>query len=169
MSAPFPDSTRGIPPSSWRAKPRIAVIGGDDAGAESRETAFEMGRRIAAEGFILITGGRGGVMEAACRGAKTAGGMVLGILPGLDRNEANPWVDIAVTTGMGHLRNALVVSNADYVVAVAGAYGTLSEIAHASILGIPVFGLGTWEISGVIALESPARVMEQILKSIETR
>ena len=169
MSATSNNSTRGRPSSHWRAMPRVAVIGGNEAGTESLEFAFQMGRRIAEAACVLVTGGRGGVMEAACRGAKTGGGMVLGILPGLNRNEANPWVDIAVTTGLGHMRNALVVSNADFVVAVAGAYGTLSEIAHAGILGIPVFGLGTWEIPGVIPLQTPSQVMERILKSIETR
>lgn len=129
--------------------------------------AEEMGRLIAAHGFLLVSGGMGGVMEAASRGAKSCGGMVLGILPGALRSEANPWVDIAITTGMGHLRNALVVGNADIVVAIDGAYGTLSEIAHARIRGIPVYGLRTWNLPQVQLFDNPEQVMAQICKYLE--
>ncbi len=101
---------------------------------------------MAESGAVLVCGGLGGVMEAACRGAHAGGGLTVGILPGRDRDEANPHVDIAIPTGMGEARNVLVVRCADAVVAVAGEYGTLSEIALALQAGIPVVGLDTWEL-----------------------
>jgi len=94
-------------------------------------------------------------MEAACRGAKEAGGLTVGILPGSDRSEANPYVDVVLPTGLGEARNALVVGAADVVIAVGGGYGTLSEIALALKAGKRVIGLGTWEIEGVTAVEGP--------------
>ncbi|MBN1196424.1 MAG: TIGR00725 family protein [Candidatus Aminicenantes bacterium] len=160
--------TRIFPQNSlFRAVGRVAVIGASAAGGEILAMAEEMGRLIAAHGYLLVTGGMGGVMEAASRGAKSGGGTVLGILPGALRSEANPWVDIAITTGLGHLRNALVVGNADIVVAIDGAYGTLSEIAHARIRGIPVFGLRTWNLPQVELFDNPEQVMAQICKYFE--
>jgi hypothetical protein len=94
-------------------------------------------------------------MEAACRGAKEAGGLTVGILPGSDRSEANPYVDVVLPTGLGEARNALVVGAADVVIAVGGGYGTLSEVALALKAGKRVIGLGTWEIEGVTAVEGP--------------
>ena len=94
-------------------------------------------------------------MEAACRGAKEADGLTVGILPGADRSEANPFVDVVVPTGLGEARNALVVRAADAVIAIGGGYGTLSEIALALKAGKRVIGLGTWEIEGVVAVEGP--------------
>jgi uncharacterized protein (TIGR00725 family) len=124
------------------------VIGpGDGVSAEELEAAEEVGRLVAEGGAILVCGGLGGVMEAACRGARSAGGLTLGILPGRDRREANRYVEVAVATGLGEARNALVVRSADAVVAVGGAYGTLSEIALALKGGTPVVGLGTWELA----------------------
>ena len=99
------------------------------------------GRELARAGAVLVCGGLGGAMEAACRGAKAEGGTTLGILPGADRAAANPYVDVAVATGLGEARNALVVRAADAVIAVAGGYGTLSEIALALRAGKPVVGL----------------------------
>src|SRR3954454_21920415 len=106
-----------------------------------------MGRELARRGAVLVTGGLGGAMEAACRGAKAEGGTTLGILPAYDRSAANPWVDVAVPTGMGEARNALLVRAADAVIAVAGEFGTLSEIALALKVGTPVVGLETWELA----------------------
>jgi hypothetical protein len=124
------------------------VIGPGDAGpGEVFETAEEMGRLLAEAGAVVVCGGLGGVMEAVCRGARSAGGLTLGILPGSDRREANPYVEVAVPTGLGEARNALVVRSADVVVAVAGGYGTLSEIAFALRDGTPVVGVGTWELA----------------------
>ena len=125
----------------------VAVSGGGQAGAEACRLAEEVGRELARRGAVVVTGGLGGVMEAACRGAKGEHGTTVGILPTGDRDDANPWVDVAVPTGMGEGRNALIVRAADAVVAVAGEFGTLSEIALALRLGKPVIGLGTWELA----------------------
>lgn len=126
--------------------PVVAVVGGYDAAPATVELAEEVGRLLAGAGAVLVTGGRRGVAEAASRGAALAGGTVVGVLPGVDRSEANPWVGVAVPTGMGETRNALVVMGADAVIAFEGSYGTLSEMAHALLAGTPVVGLGTWEL-----------------------
>ena len=126
--------------------PLVAVIGGSAPTAEEAAAAEAVGRALAAGGAILVCGGRGGVMEAACRGAKSAGGLTIGILPGTDRGEANPYVDIPIVTGIGWARNAIITRTAQAVVAVGGSYGTLSEIAFALGFGVPVVGLGTWEV-----------------------
>ena len=125
----------------------MAVVGSGEATAEESTAAEEVGRLLGEAGALVVCGGRGGVMEAVCRGARSAGGLTLGILPGRDRREANPYVQVAVPTGLGEMRNALVVRSADAVIAVGGAYGTLSEIALALRAGTPVVGLGTWELS----------------------
>ena len=109
--------------------------------------AEAVGRGLASRGAALVCGGLGGVMEAACRGARSAGGLTVGILPGDDRRSANACVDIPVVTGMGHARNAIVVKTAQAVIAIDGSYGTLSEIALALQNGIAVIGLGTWALS----------------------
>jgi uncharacterized protein (TIGR00725 family) len=124
----------------------ISVIGAGRCSAEVAAQAEAVGRELAKRGAVLICGGRGGVMEAACRGAKSAGGLTVGILPGSSRQEANPYVDIPIVTGIGEARNVLVVRSGQAVIAVDGEYGTLSEIAHALKLGIPVVGLGTWQL-----------------------
>ena len=134
----------------------VAVVG---PAATSDETvvdrAFQVGVELARRGAVVVSGGLGGVMAAACRGACEAGGTTLGILPGDDRAAANPWVTVAVATGMGELRNGLVVRASDAVLAVAGAYGTLSEIALALKAGKRVVGLGTWDIPGVLVAPDP--------------
>jgi uncharacterized protein (TIGR00725 family) len=112
---------------------------------------------------VLVCGGLGGVMEAACRGARAEGGTTVGILPGLDRSAANPYVAVAIATGLGEARNALVVRAADCLIAVGGAYGTLSEIALALKAGKRVVGLRTWEIDGVTAAESAAAALSAAL------
>jgi len=124
----------------------IAVIGGSAPTAEEAAAAEAVGRALAAGGAILICGGRGGVMEAACRGAKSASGLTIGILPGTDRSEANSYVDIPIVTGIGEARNAIITRTAQVVVAIGGSYGTLSEIGFALGFGVPVVGLGTWEV-----------------------
>ena len=151
----------GIPASISKQK-RIGVIGGNFPEPETLKTAEEMGRLIAQNGYILLNGGMKGVMEASAKGAKSADGTVIAILPGMNRSEANPYVDIAIPTGLGFMRNALVVLNSDVLVAIDGRYGTLSEIAYARIYDKPVFGLGTWDIEGVEALPSPGAAMEKI-------
>jgi uncharacterized protein (TIGR00725 family) len=125
----------------------VAVCGPDPAVQEVAAQAEEIGRLLAAEGAVLVCGGLGGVMEAACRGASAQGGQTIGILPGRDRAVANPHLSVSIPTGMGEMRNALIVRAADAVIAVAGEFGTLSEIAFALKSGVPVVGLGTWELS----------------------
>jgi uncharacterized protein (TIGR00725 family) len=146
------------------------VVGPGEAAAGELETAEELGRQIAEAGAALVCGGRGGVMEAACRGARSAGGLTVGILPGRDRREANPYVEVAIPTGLGEARNALVVRSADAVVAVGGAYGTLSEIAFALRAGTPMVGIRTWELSrggqpdsGVVRVDSAAEAARTAL------
>jgi uncharacterized protein (TIGR00725 family) len=135
--------------------PYVAVVGPGEASPDQLHTAEEVGAGLAAAGAVVVTGGLGGVMEAACRGARSRRGRTLGILPGDDRDAANGWVEIAVPTGMGELRNGLVVRAADAVVAIGGGHGTLSEIALALKLGRPVVGLGTWEVHGVDHVSTP--------------
>lgn len=129
-----------------REQPYVAVSGGGDADSATCRLAEEVGAELARLGAVVLTGGLGGAMAAACRGAKGAGGTTIGILPSDERADANPWVDVAVPTGLGEGRNAFLVRAADAVVAVAGGFGTLSEIALALRLGRPVVGLRTWEL-----------------------
>jgi uncharacterized protein (TIGR00725 family) len=145
--------------------PYVAVAGPGRATADQERLAEEVGRGLAEAGAVLVCGGLGGVMEAACRGAKDAGGTTLGILPGADRAQANPFVDLSVPTGLGEARNALVARAADALIAVAGEYGTLSEIALALKIGTPVVGLETWDIDGVVRASSPADAVDRALKS----
>jgi uncharacterized protein (TIGR00725 family) len=126
--------------------PYIAVVGPGRADQSQLAEAEAVGRGLAEAGAVVVSGGLGGVMEAACRGAREAGGITLGLLPGSDRAAANAWVSVAVPTGLGEARNALVVRAADAVIAVAGEYGTLSEIALALKAGKPVVGIGTWDL-----------------------
>jgi len=148
----------------------VAVIGSASCDQEGTALAEAVGREIARRGAVLVCGGRGGVMEAACRGAKAEGGITVGILPGTDRQEANPYVDIPIVTGLGEARNALIVRTADAVVAIRGGYGTLSEIGLALKMGRPVVGLDTWELRqrgkpvlSVVQAATPARAVERAL------
>jgi uncharacterized protein (TIGR00725 family) len=127
-----------------------------------------VGRELGSRGAVLVCGGLGGVMEAACSGAKEAGGTTIGILPGSDRSAANEHVDFAIPTGLGEARNALVVRAADALVAVGGGYGTLSEIAFALKAGKRVVGLGSWDIEGVEPAASPAAAVEAVLRDLTT-
>ena len=128
------------------APPYIAVVGAGAATGEETASAEAVGRGLARAGAVVVSGGLDGVMAAACRGAKEAGGTTVGILPGGDRAAANDWVDVALATGLGEARNALVVRAADALVAIGGEFGTLSEIALALKAGKPVVGLGTWAL-----------------------
>src|SRR3954471_11657782 len=125
----------------------VAVVGAALAKADEERTAEEVGRGLADAGAIVGCGGLGGVMEAACRGAKAGGGTTVGILPGASREDANQYVDVAIPTGLGELRNGLVVRAADALVAVGGEFGTLSEIALALKARKPVVALGGWQLS----------------------
>jgi uncharacterized protein (TIGR00725 family) len=133
----------------------IAVIGPSEATDEELARAETVGRMLGEAGAVVVCGGLGGVMEAAARGAAGAGAVVVGLLPGRDRRDANPHVTVVIATGMGEMRNALVVRSVDAVIAVGGAYGTLSEIAFALRTGVPVVGLGTWDLDDVIDAPDP--------------
>lgn len=124
----------------------IAVCGPNEPNAEEIALAEQVGALIGHAGYPLVCGGRGGVMAAACRGAKAAGGVTIGILPSYDPTEANEWVDYPIPTGLGHARNAVVVASGEAIIAVGGGFGTLSEIALALKLGKPVIALGSWEL-----------------------
>jgi uncharacterized protein (TIGR00725 family) len=149
-----------------RKRIRIAVIGGSRPGRQALDAAFEVGRLIARAGAVVVCGGLGGVMEAASRGAREEGGLVVGILPGGSPADANPWVDLPIATGLGYTRNSLVVMNADAIVAVDGEYGTLSEIAYGLIHGKRVVGLGTWDVRGVVAASTPEEAVRLALEGL---
>jgi uncharacterized protein (TIGR00725 family) len=144
-------------------KPIIGVIGGSAGDEKIRKTAYEVGRLVAEAGALLICGGLSGVMEAACRGAQEAGGTTIGILKGQSITDANPYVDIPIATGLGHGRNLIIINTAHALIAVSGRYGTLSEIAFAIQSGKPVFGLGTWDIEGVIKCSIPDEAVKMAL------
>jgi uncharacterized protein (TIGR00725 family) len=151
---------------------QIAVIGGSEATQSVLAQAEEVGRALATGGAILVCGGLGGVMAAACRGAKVAGGVTVGLLPGSDASAANPWVDVAIPTGLGEGRNVLVVRSAAAVVAIGGEYGTLSEIALALRARLPVIGVGTWALTrpdgqrdgGIVPIQDPAEAATAALR-----
>jgi len=147
-----------------RKKLRIGVIGGSQPDKESRQNAFRVGQLIAEKGAILVCGGLSGVMEAASRGAKQAGGLTLGILPGDSADDANIYVDIPVATGLGYARNSLVAMNSDVIIAINGQYGTLSEIAYGCIYGKKIIGIGTWDIDAVIKVKSAEEAVEEAFK-----
>jgi uncharacterized protein (TIGR00725 family) len=151
-----------------RDRVHVAVSGGGEADEAACRLAEEVGRELARRGAVVVTGGLGGAMAAACRGAKAEGGTTLGILPTGDRSYANEWVDVAVPTGLGEARNALVVRAADALIAVAGEFGTLSEIALALKVGTPVVGLETWELArggqpvdAIVVATTPAAAAER--------
>ncbi len=148
-----------------KKKIRIGVIGGGKPDTKSRQIAFKVGQLIAEKGAILICGGLSGVMEEASRGAKQAGGLTIGILPGNSPQDANPYIDVAIATGLGYGRNSLIAMNSDVIIAVNGQYGTLSEIAYGSIYGKKIIGLGTWDIEGVIKAKSAEEAVNLALKN----
>lgn len=140
----------------------IGVLGGSDCGADDYEAAFQVGRLIALNNYILVCGGYGGIMEAAAKGAKSENGITIGIIPSDSAEDANPFIDIPVVTGMGIGRNIIIVRSSDVLVAVNGKYGTLSEIAFACQLGKKVIGLNTWNIPDVVPVSTPEEVLEKI-------
>jgi uncharacterized protein (TIGR00725 family) len=140
----------------------VAVCGPDPAPEDVAVQCESVGRALARARAVLVCGGLGGAMEAAARGAAAEGGTVLGILPGADRRDANDFVTVALPTGMGEMRNALIVRAADVVIAVGGEFGTLSEIAFALKTGTPVVGLGTWELA------KPGGPREDAIVGVET-
>ena len=154
----------------------ISVIGAGEPPPEIAEMAEQVGRGLAERGVTIVCGGLGGVMAAACKGAKSVGGTTIGILPGSDPEDANEWVDIPICTGVGYSRNVIVVKSGRAVIAIGGAFGTLSEIAHAIGDGIPVIGLETWTMSrngtedlSIVRAHSPADAVTKAMASAGSR
>ena len=154
----------------------IAVIGGSQCSSREAKLAEKVGRELARRGATLVCGGLGGVMEAACKGASSEGGLTIGILPGENPQAANPYVQIPIVTGIGYARNVAVVKSAQAVIAIGGNYGTLSEIAHALQSDIPVIGLNTWSLSrngqldeSIIPAQSPAEAVNKALSLAKNR
>lgn len=151
----------------------VAVCGAGMAAARPADlhAAEEVGQRVAEAGGIVVCGGLGGVMEAACRGARSADGITVGLLPGADRGDANPFVSVAIPTGIGELRNGLVVRAADVVIAIGGEWGTLSEIALAMKTGTPVVGIDTWDLgrAGIeVAADADAAVKRALALALHS-
>lgn len=145
----------------------ISVIGAGRCDERTAELAREVGRRLAEAGCTLVTGGLGGVMEAASRGAREADGLVIGILPGARRDDANPFVDVPVVTGMGEARNAIVAATGQAVIAIAGEFGTLSEIALALRRGTRVVSLGSWRSElPVVVADTPEEAVRLALEPL---
>ena len=156
----------------------ISVIGASRSDEETDRLAEAVGRELAQRGATVVCGGLTGVMTAVCKGAKEAGGTTIGVLPGEDPNDANPWVDIPIPTGMGHARNAIVVKTGLAVLAIDGAFGTLSEIGHAlgQVDPLTVVGLKTWELSqngepdlSIIRAADPADAAEKAMAAAKAR
>ena len=154
----------------------ISVIGAGEPTAEVAGLAEAVGEELARRGMALVCGGLGGVMEAACKGAKSAGGTTIGILPGSDPESANRWVNIPICTGLAYARNVIVVKTGRAVIAVGGAYGTLSEIGHALGEDIPVIGLRTWELvrdgaidSAIVVADDPRDAVDKAVQAAQRR
>jgi len=152
----------------------IAVIGGSECSPQEAKLAEEVGRELARQGAVLVCGGLGGIMAAACKGASSEGGVTIGILPGGSRQAANPYVQIPIVTNLGEARNVVLVKSAGAVIAIGGGYGTLSEIGHALRNGIPVIGLNTWSLSrndrsdnSIILAQDPAEAVKKAIGSIK--
>jgi uncharacterized protein (TIGR00725 family) len=144
-----------------------ALVGPGRCDGDTAELARDVGAGLARAGFTLVTGGAFGAMEAASQGAHEAGGTVVGLLPGIDRSEANEWCDIAIPTGLGHARNLAVVAAADVVVAVGGEWGTLSEIGLAGAIGRPVVLLAGWRLDHAAALPGEVSYAETAAQAVE--
>lgn len=144
----------------------VAVLGGKKCSARLYKIAKKLGQLIAERGWVLVCGGGTGVMEAACSGAKEKNGLTVGILPTLEEEKANPYLDVKIPTGLGDARNILVVRAARVVIAVNGKYGTLSEIAFALTEGKPVVGIETWDIKGVVKVKTPEEAVDFVAKKV---
>jgi uncharacterized protein (TIGR00725 family) len=160
---------------STRGTPYVAVIGASNATEWELETAERIGSLLAEAGAVLVCGGLGGVMDAAARGCEAAGGTSIGILPGDDRALASPHLTVAVATGFGEARNAIVARSADAVIAVGGEFGTLSEVALALKMGTPVVGLGTWELGRddlerdpIVRADTPDEAIAELQRLVPT-
>jgi len=154
----------------------IGVIGDSSCPPEEAKLAESVGELLAQQGATIVCGGLGGVMEAVCRGAKSKGGLTVGILPGKNSSTANPWVDIPVVTGLGEARNVVVAKSAQAIIAIGGGYGTLSEIAYALKSSIPVIGLNTWSLSrngqeddSIIRAQSATEAVDKVISLVKRR
>jgi uncharacterized protein (TIGR00725 family) len=154
----------------------IGVIGGSDVSTKVAALAEEVGREIARHKAVLVCGGMGGVMEAACKGAAGEGGLTIGILPGDSRRQANKYVQIPIVTGIGYARNVAVVKSSHAVIAIDGSYGTLTEIGYALQSGIPVIGLGTWTFTSnsqpeceIIKAKNAKEAVEKVFELINNK
>ena len=146
----------------------IGVIGAGQCNADTADLAYAVGREIAGHGFGLVCGGLGGVMEAACKGCKEAGGLTVGIIPQDKTDAGNKYLDIIIPSGMGIMRNLLVVRSAVGLIAVSGRYGTLSEIAFALQLKKPLVALNSWDVSEeIIKAQNPQQAVERLLEQIK--
>lgn len=149
---------------------KIAVIGARQCDQRLYDLAEETGNLLAKNGYAVICGGLGGVMEAVCKGAKASNGLTIGILPGENPADANPFVDIAIASGMGISRNLIIIRSSAGVVAINGGFGTLSELAFALQLQKPVIGIETWDVSDQIdCADNPAEVIEKLNRHIGIR
>jgi hypothetical protein len=151
-------------------KLQISVIGAGTCSESTASLAYEVGKHIALNNCVLLCGGLGGVMEHAAKGARENGGQTIGILPGFDISDANPYIDIAIPTGISHARNIIVVRSGMACIAIEGSYGTLSEIAIALKLKKPVIGLNTWDISpDIIKAIDPEDAVKNAIEQIKNR
>ena len=141
----------------------VAVCGASEATPSQLEAAREVGRLLARGGAVVLNGGYGGVMDAASEGAASEGGTVVGILPDADRDGVNAHLTVAIATGLGQARNAIIVTAADSVIAIGGGWGTLSEVALARRLDRPVFALDTWDVKGLEVVKTPAEAVRRAL------
>jgi uncharacterized protein (TIGR00725 family) len=146
----------------------ISVIGGHEITTEVEDLAIKVGIMIAEMGAILVCGGLGGVMEAVSRGAKKAGGITIGILPGKEKEDANPYIDIPLPTSIGYARNAIVACSADIIIALPGSHGTSSEISYGMVYKRPIIDLGNWNIEGMIKVKDLTGAEQWIRKYIDT-
>jgi uncharacterized protein (TIGR00725 family) len=140
----------------------VGVIGGSEVSSDLYNAAEEIGREIAKRQAVLITGGLAGVMEAAAKGAKSVGGFTVGVLPGFSPQDANPYIDLPLVTGLSEARNIIIVRTADVLVAVGRGFGTLSEIAFALKLQKPIIALETWDVAdALIRVWTPQDAVER--------
>ena len=145
----------------------VSVIGGSVSNRKVDQLSEKVGKIIAEVGCILVCGGLSGVMMAASKGAKAAGGLTIGLLPGKDKKDANPYIDIALPTTIGYARNAMVACSADIIIALPGSHGTNSEICYGLVYGRPVIDLGNWKIPGMIQVKDLDDARKKILNIIK--
>jgi uncharacterized protein (TIGR00725 family) len=148
----------------------IGVIGSASCSSSISDIAYIVGKEIARREAILVCGGLGGVMEGACKGAQEEGGLTIGVLPGDDKESANRYVDIPITTGMGEARNIIIVRSSDAVIAIAGKYGTLSELAFALRFDVPIVGIATWNIDiPILKAKNPKQAVDMAIQAIRKK